>query len=61
VLFVVLISLTTRKFLDGQMVIKIAKKPKSVGEIPFPAVTVCPDVLVPLNFSAIAKDPKGDG
>jgi hypothetical protein len=51
IIFALLIYETTEKFLTNQIVIKPSKKLHSVGEIPFPAVTVCPEPLILGNFS----------
>jgi hypothetical protein len=42
-IFVFLISTTTEKHLTTQIVMKPSKTQMSVGEIPFPAVTFCPE------------------
>lgn len=38
------------KFLEKQIVTRLSKKQHSVGEIPFPAVTICPDPVIPTDF-----------
>ena len=45
IMFILLIRQTTDKFVTDQIVIKLLEKRVSIGEIPFPAVTICPEVL----------------
>lgn len=54
--FILLISKTTEKFLTNQIVIKLSKQQYSVGNIPFPAVSICPDVALPSNISEIIEN-----
>jgi Amiloride-sensitive sodium channel len=54
-MFVLLIFETTEKFLAGQILTKLSKQQHSVGEFPFPAVSVCPDPRVPSNFSEMLE------
>jgi hypothetical protein len=55
VLFFALILTTTKKFLSNQIVIKTSQRQHSIGEIPFPSVTVCYDMLVPENLTKIIE------
>jgi hypothetical protein len=57
-LFVSLIYKTTSKFFLDQMVIKLSEKQHSVEDIPFPAVTLCPDVVIPSKFFKSSKEAK---
>jgi Amiloride-sensitive sodium channel len=45
ILFYFLIAETTEKFLSDHIVIKLFEKRLAIGEIPFPAVTLCPEVI----------------
>jgi hypothetical protein len=48
--FIALMSQTTSKFFSNQMVIKLAKRQYPVKDVPFPAVTFCPDYVIPIEF-----------
>lgn len=54
-MFVLLIYEATEKFMTNQIVIRLSKQQSSVGEVPFPAVTICPDLIIPDNFSVIIE------
>jgi Amiloride-sensitive sodium channel len=45
----------TEKFITNQIVTKLSKQQYSVGVIPFPAVTVCPEFELPENLPEILK------
>lgn len=50
IIFTFLVADITDKFLSDTTLIEVSKKEHFVGEIPFPAVTVCPDVKIPEDF-----------
>lgn len=41
-----LINEVIEKFLEHKIAIKISEKQKSVEEIPFPAISICPELLI---------------
>jgi anthranilate/para-aminobenzoate synthase component II len=55
IMFVLLVSKATQKFMANQIVIKLSKTQHSVEEIPFPAVTICPDPKIPNDIEEIIK------
>jgi Amiloride-sensitive sodium channel len=63
-LFCVLISITTSKFLEGKIVLKLGADEVSVKDIPFPAVTICPEISLKSQIPPFDKNrflPSDDG
>lgn len=45
--FITMFFITTSKFMSDHTVIKLSTHEYSVGEVPFPAVSVCADLKLP--------------
>jgi Amiloride-sensitive sodium channel len=54
-MFVLLVSQATQKFMTNPIVVKLSKTQHSVEEIPFPAVSICPDPKIPNDIEEIIK------
>lgn len=46
---VILVKESIAKFLDHKVAFKISDKRSAVGEVPFPAFAVCPELLISEN------------
>lgn len=57
-IFFFLIFQTAGKFLAKKTVVKIADKEMAIGDIPFPAVTICPDSLIYKAISGFRNSSK---
>jgi Amiloride-sensitive sodium channel len=44
-MFILLMHDTTGRFAADQIVIKLSESQLSIEEVPFPAVTICPEVV----------------
>jgi Amiloride-sensitive sodium channel len=44
-MFVLLMYETMEKFVSDQIVIKLSENRYSIAEVPFPAVTFCPEIV----------------
>lgn len=43
----------TSKFFSDQIIVSVSKQEYLVEDMPFPAVTICPDVIIPENLSLL--------
>jgi Amiloride-sensitive sodium channel len=42
-----LLNVTINEFLEGKIILELSRNEVSVADIPFPAVTICPQILSP--------------
>jgi Amiloride-sensitive sodium channel len=62
--FCFLISITTSKFLEDKIVLQLSSDEVSIKDIPFPAVTICPEFSLETQippFDANSFLPSDDG
>lgn len=55
-----MITLTYKKWEVAPVIVTFATKETPIYEIPFPAVTICPEQTVPINITALVQQDIGD-
>lgn len=54
-MFCYLMFETTLKFMEDKVVLELSSKEVSISAIPFPAVTICPQMYLKEDFSSFGR------